>query len=72
MLDLATRCDRFILILANQTIAGDRLKIGDRSHSTNVSPDTFDREEAFQQKLVSYVGKDATDVDVEKPAWIGA
>jgi hypothetical protein len=66
MLDLATWSDQFILILANQPVASDRLKIAHVANRADVAPSALDAKEACQQELIGYIGQNAADVDVGK------
>jgi hypothetical protein len=55
--------DQFVLVLADQAVAGDRLEVADVADGGDVPPGPLDAEEAFQQELVGDFGIAAPDVE---------
>ena len=64
MLELTTRGDQFVLVFADQAVAGHGLEVRNIAYCTDVSPSPLDAKETIQEKLVGHIGKDATNVDV--------
>ena len=61
MLDLATGSHQFVLVLADEPVAGHSFEVADVADGADVPPGAFDREEAVEQELVGDVGQDAAD-----------
>ena len=54
--DFASRCNQFILVLADKPIAADGLEVAHIANSTDVPPDALDAEKAIEQEFIGDVG----------------
>jgi hypothetical protein len=59
----AARGDFLVLVLPDQTVAGERLEVADAADGGDVPPGPLDGEEALEQELVGDVRQHAANID---------